>query len=467
MLRRRLFHSSRARLSSVARHPKGTSSLLVAALLTAALLAGCASTSGPADSGANGEGKPPDREPAASATAPALADARDAYARRHFIQGLTRARLGEHEAAVRQYEKALRAAPEAPAVLSALAEALAAQGDLSTALYQAKQARRFAGKERPEASHYRRQVARLYRRSGQPREALAAYEALADSSSDDGTPPALLAEMLPLYRETGNAAGIERTLKALIRRTPQKRNARRRALARFYRRQDRPEEAAALERRLSPAAANADSARRAASSSGRTAPTESEANTPAQLVERARALRSGESTDGNAERLLRRALRQDSTHAEALALLGQVRLEAGASAEAADLLGRSLEQNPRALECWVQAAQAHLEAGQPARAAATAAEGLLLFPGQLPLLRARATALMRAGQHAEAVRPFEEALRVLETDDRLESADGAAQAARFHESLARLHERLGNAEEAARHRRQARALRERLGTAAN
>ena len=444
--------------------------------MAAALLpAGCASTSGPAASpDENREAvSPPPLEPAPSAEASALSDARDAYARRHFIQGLTRARLEEHAAAVRQYEKALQAAPEAPAILSALAEARAAQGDLSTALYHARQARRFASAGAPEARHYRRQVARLLGRGGQPREALAAYEALADSS-DDGASPELLAEMLPLYRETGNADGVERTLKALIRQAPQKSAARRRALARLYRRQGRREEAAALERRLAASpAASAGSARRTAPS-GRPAPAGSEAETPARLVERARALRSGneKAEDGGdaskqAARLLRRALRQDSTQAGALALLGEMRLAAGAFAEAADLLARSLDQDPRAPERWAQTARAHLEAGRAARAAATAEEGLLLFPGRLPLLRTRAAALQQAGQRAEAARVFEKALRVLETDDRLDTADGATQAARFHESLARLHERLGHPEEAARHRRQARALRERLGTAAN
>jgi tetratricopeptide (TPR) repeat protein len=428
MLRPRLPYSlrTRARPAASFRDCFWAGALLVAGAL---LMAGCASASGPASpSGAKEEvAEPRDR---------------DAYARRHFVRGLTHARLGKHAAAVRQYEKALRAAPEAPAILSALAEALAAQGDLSMALYQSRQARRFAEAGTPAARHYERQRARLLGRGGQPREALALYEALADSSTG-ATGAALLAEMLPLYRKVGDSAGVERVRARLARQAPQRRGL----------------------------PARPDSSARPRAPSQEAAPARASGQQAAlgQLVKRARALRSeqGAEAGGDPERLLRRALRQDSTHAGALALLGAVRLEAGAPAEAAALLARSLEHDPRAPKRWAQAARAHLEAGQAGRAAATAREGLLLFPGQVPLLRVRATALAQAGQRAEAARRLEEALRVLEADGRLQRPDGAAQAARLHEALARLNDRLGHAEEAVRHRRRARTLREQIGTAAN
>ena len=461
------------------------------------LLSGCASTS-PAGSEAVLLAPPSDGD---------LDSAKEKYARRHFIRGLTRARLGDPDAAITHYEQALEAAPEAPALLSALAEAQAARGDLPTALYYAELART-AGAE---TAYYHRQLARLYRRAEQPEKALRAYRQLWDRFPDDtdarlalarlqaetgragaalatyqmlsthGAPsPALRAEMLALYRKTGDTQAAERALKALIRQEPQD-NAHRRALARFYRQQGRmqaalplleevhrrtpgdaktaallaevyratghPEDAAALERR---------------------APADAAGATAAHFVERARPLyrrATGSAASADAEttraatRFLEQALEKNPAHAEALAMLGALRFQAGAFAEAAALLTRSLDENPRAPERWSRAANAYLNAGQPERAAAVADEGLLLFPGQLPLLHAHATALMQTEQDDAAIRRFEEALRVMRADGLLKDGQHAVQAARFHAALARLYSRQGRSEQSDRHHERARALR--------
>jgi tetratricopeptide (TPR) repeat protein len=492
----------------------------------ASLGSGCASSAtGRADTEA--ETPAPRRAQPAPAKRPgaaeeALGEANDAYARRHLIRGLTRARVGDTASAVRHYRRALEAAPEAPAVLSALADAQAARGDLSTALYHARRARRFgtaAAADGNDDAHYTRQLARLYRQAGQTEQAVATYQALLERAPDDrralrslarlqagagqpqraldayerltdghadapptGPPVAILTEMLELYRRTGDAAGTERTLNALIRRAPD-RNAHRRALAQLYRKRDRPSEAAAvLEEALTHAPTDPETtalladAYRAAGRPEQAAALEEQSAarfdaagaSADQLAERARLrYRDGDAGDAT-ERLLREALAKDSTHAASLALLGRLRFEAGAFAEAAALLGRALAQDPRAPKRWARAAQAFLEAGRPARAAAMADEGLLLFPGRLALLRAHATALARDEQPAAAARRFEDALRVMKAEGLLDDGAAAApveRAARFHDTLARLYDRQDAPEKARRHREQARTLRERLQTA--
>ena len=429
--------------------------LLLLGVLASAL-GGCASSADRAEpkaEDASPKTRAPRRAEPASVEHPAvgaLGEAKDRYARRHFIQGLTQARLGDTTAAVRHYQRALEAAPKAPALLSALADAQAAQGDFSTALYHARRARRFgdstearyprrlarlyrqAGQPARAAETYRallarfpddrrvlRSLARLHTEAGRPRKALDAYERLGERSS---LAPAVLTEMLALYRQMSDAAAL---------------------LTETYRAAGRLEKAAALEKRFRFDAATA---------------------TADQLAGRARTRYQSDETE-TAERLLERALEKDSVHAEALALLGQLRFEAGAFAEAADVLERSLAQDPRAPTRWTRAAQAFLKADRPARAATVAEEGLLLFPGRLPLLRAHATALMRDGQHAGAIRRFEEALRVMKADGLLDGTAHAEQAARFHDALARLYDRQSAPDEARRHRQQARSLRKRLRTA--
>ena len=478
----------------------------------ALLLGGCATASSPAGAEPAGP-QHAETPPAAEASSD---EKKEASARRQLIRGLTRARLGDPAEAVRHYENALQAAPEAPAVLSALAEALAAQGDFSTALYHTEQARRLA----PSEPHYHRQLAHLHRRAGQPTQALDTYQALlARFPGDDEArlamarlyaeqnrakqaldayetlaertdlAPALYGEMLALYRRVGDSSRVEWTLKALIDEEPRE-NAHRRTLARFYQRQGRPQAAFPLLRKTlqhdpgdaEAAALLADAYRaagrpeEASALKRRAAVPQDSASEPrasaGRLVERARPLHQ-RALDGaanaaeKATRLLERALEKDPAHGEALTLLGDLRFESGAFAEAAALLTRALAKNPRAPRRWARAAEAHLRADQPQQAATTADEGLLLFPGQVPLLRVHATALMRTGRDAEAASRLEEALRVMRTDGLLDGTDHAAQAARFHETLARLYARQGKTERAAQHRRQARALRERLRTASN
>ena len=482
--------------------------LTVSSIFVFSSLIGCASSAPP-----NTSSQPaPSLENATSEAVWAsseLSDSKEAYARRQFIKGLTRAQIGDSASAIDHYEKALQAAPETPTLLSALAEVQATQNDLSTAIYHAQEARRLA----PEEVHYHHQLARLYQRAGQvrraiqtyqhllerfpsarearlslarlyaeqgeARKALATYEVLAEPTS-----PLLLEEMLSLYRTVDDPEGIEHTLKTLIQQAPEGNDEYRRTLAQFYQSRGRPQAAVPLLENL--LEQNPDDAKAAAllanvyRATGRAEDAAALGNqssasitaTADQLVERARshyrrAVKGAPDAEQTTVHLLEKALQKDSTHAEALALLGELRFETGAFPQAAELLKRALTQNPRAPERWARAAEAYLEAGQPERAAAVADEGLLLFPGQVPLLHARATALMRMGQDAAAVRHLEEALHVMRIDGLLESTAHTIQAAQFHDTLARLYARQGKSDQATHHRKRARALRESLSTASN
>jgi len=392
------------------------------------------------------------RASALSAAALAPADTTDepnAEARRFLVRGMTRAYVGDYAEAIALYEQALERAPNEATILSALADAHAAQDDPTTALFYARQARDRA----PTNPHYHLELARLQKTAGRIDDALATYRAALDRFPDaptarrelaqtqadagrtraaittyeplvDGRTPAApeaWQALLRLYRQVDDASGIEQALNALMELRPADptypqmlgnlylRTSRIDAaidlyerqltappdvetlstLAMLYRRADQPGRADSLLRRY----------------------TDDASATVEQLVERARslsqdALTSPSTADSGlvqtATRLLRTALDRAPNHAAALALLGELRYEAGAYAEAGNLLDRTLQQNPRAPKRWILAASAHFRADSLQRAVDVAEEGLLLFPGQLPLVRISANALLDLDRPTDA-----------------------------------------------------------------
>lgn len=412
------------------------------------------------------------------------------HARQLLVRGMTRAYLEDYDAAIAYFEQALELVPQEASVLAALADAHAAQDDVTSALFYAREARdaapdnptyamRLAALQvdanRPDEAvstyaalvdRFPEQVdawlalARLHAEEARPAEALRAYEAALPHGARDR--PVVLAEMLSLYRETDNAAGVERTLESLIDLRPAD-PIYVRLLGRLYARQDRVAEAVALyESLLDDASAPIDVVMHLSTlyrQTGDAAKAErllhrvldDDAATADQLVDRARGLYDDATSDPAvpdtsllqaAERLLRRALDRAPRHAEALDLLGRLRYDAGAYAEAGDLLTRALEQNPRAPERWTQAATAFYRAGNANRAAAVADEGLLLFPGRVGLARVAALALTDLGRTDAALRQVNDALALLD-DVRVDTAAstrGSLLAAR-----ARLHAESGDA----------------------
>ena len=451
----------------------------LAALL---LEAGCAASSPAAE--------PPAVHAGSAPTAQQFTEARATYVRQRFVRGLTQAQIGNTQEAIRLYEEALRAAPEEPALLSALAEAQQAEGDHTAALFYARQARRSA----PENVSYYEQVARLLRASGELKQAAQSYEQLLNRFPGDhearlhlarlqtalgrydaalasyemliqraGDSPAVRVQMLSLYRQTSDEAGLERTLKALVQLEPGE-PLFRRSLGALYQEQGRTEEAARLLRALlrqnpedvETAVVLAEIYRAqgrpdaADALMERSLPGEA---TAVQLVARAAPLLeggpAGPEQAQTAARLLQQALEQDAENADALRMLGELRFSEGAYADAAPLLERSLEQQPRDPERWLRAAAAYLRDSQPARAADVADEGLLLFPGRLPLLRVAAYGRLEAYENDAALQRFQEALRLLDEDAAGGDAPdggppGEVQRADFYAALGLLHSRKKN-----------------------
>jgi len=407
-------------------------------------------------------------------------------ARAAFVQGMTQAYLEDYEEAVTRFEQALDAAPGNAAILSALADAEVHRGNLSSAMYYARQARnqapdtpyyhlelarllRRADQHREAGAVYhnfldaepghlqgRRALAQLYAEQDQPREALQQYEVLVDSSHQ----PELEARtaMLDLYRQVGDEDGLERTLKEMIklrREDPRYR----RELGRMYVEQGRHQEAIDL---LEPMLHRTPRDPRLLSqlqmlyreteqpekvdALGRSV---TDANaTPDQLVDRARMLynrpqsRDTVNVDSIVE-LLRSVLEETPDHAGALDLLGTIRYDQGRYATAAPLLRRALNAAPRAPDRWRRAVSASLKTDSLQQAVTLAEEARLLFPGRPDLLHLEGRAHLRLGEPARGRDRFREALARIDT-----TTASPRERARLHAGLGRAWQRLGTLDSA-------------------
>ena len=323
-------------------------------------------------------------------------------ARQRFLRGMTEARLGHYEAALNLYAEALQLVPDTPAILAATAEAHAYLGDESTALYHLAHARSLA----PENLHYAMQLADLYvsanrtkeaallyadvlERSPQNPEALhalarvhamqgdlvrsvAAYERLLEMAGPDRD---IRNRILHIHARLGDLEGMERTLRSMVEAQPREASLRR-MLADTYRRQGRHREAAA------------------------------------ELKD---AL-TGDPGDRQTIEMLAETYRGMGMTTEADSLMQWAALP-GFDNEASETLYRRLREHPRDLDLWIHLADTFFQSGRSERAASVVEEGLVLFPGNLPLLKIAGSALMDLHRNEEAIRHFEEALRIAREDD--------------------------------------------------
>lgn len=401
-----------------------------------------------------------------------------------LVRGLTRAYVEDYASAIEHYEQALEHAPNAPAILSALADAHAEQGDRTSALYYARQAVHHGAK----SPQYLFHLAELQRSFRQFEDAVATYErllenhpnhpqalrALAETQVELHRPTDALATyerlmgalkqpqiavrrtMLDLYRRVGDSTGVKRSLHVLADEAPRAVHYRLQ-LARYYAQNDQVDAAIdTYQQLLRQHPTNAEATSELAALY-RTAGQPQRADSlmqhataihrsPDQLVAQARTLIQNAALDTphpdsaaarNASRFLHQALTTAPEHSEALALLGSIQFHTQRYADAGSTLTRALEVNPRSPDRWAQAATAFLRAHAPQQALDVAEEGLLLFPGQAPLVRAAARALFRVGRHQEALTYFEEALSLLDDSQTVERAQIQA-------ALGRLHRHLGN-----------------------
>lgn len=383
---------------------------------------------------------------------------RDDQAKQFFVRGMTEAYIGNHEAALTFYDRALRLSPNAASVYAAAAEAHESLGDETSALYHARRAREL-GRDNPD-HHF--QLAQLHLSLGQAQETEAVYREmrtrfpknlsvlyeLARVYTIEGefvraieTYQSLLAEVgadrdvqqeiLHLYGRLGDQEGMERMLKTMIGERPQDAELRR-MLGEVHLRQNRPEDAAAqLEHalELNPGDVTTllkltDLYRNLGRDDSADALLEQAINvegaSPSALLAQAAPLYARSAGDpealSTAEQLLERVLEMDPENADALVMLGDIRLTQNKPEAAGEFLYRALEENPRDPQLWMQAAGAFLQGRRLDRAIDVADEGLLLFPGHLPLLRISGYAMMESYQNRAAIERFEEATRIIRED---------------------------------------------------
>ena len=426
----------------------------------------------------------PDVEAARSHAKSDTLDVTHAQAQRLFVRGLTQAYLENANRAIALYERALGLAPNEAPILSAMADAQAAQDATDTAIFYAEQARSVA----PDNAYYYRQLADLHESAGDTEAAIATYRTLVDRFPNnidarlelgrmladahqsqealtlyesveqqmDGATAQMYMTMLQLYRRLNDTENVGRVLRALVDLRPEE-ELFTQLLGQYYLKEGQMDAAihlyedilSAHPNDMNTAMALADLYRE----EGRTARADSllnalsrvEGASADQLVERARALyrrsRSNDASAQQATRFLEQALEQDPEHEEALHLLGDLRYQTGQYEEAARLLHRALDQNPRVLERWIQTSAAYLQAGQSEQAVGVAEEGLLLFPGQIPLKRIAARGLLDLNRNEAAIQQYE-SLRTLMAD-----ADTPAdQQANVLATLGLLYNRVGDME---------------------
>ena len=392
----------------------------------------------------------------------------DVRAQQLMVKGMTRAYLGDHDEAIALYEEALQLVPSEATLFSALAASHRALDELTSAVFYAQRAIVLA----PDNVYHHHHLAELHLEAGDAEQAADAYDALLTRFPQDeaallasaelfsrlgytdraaqryerlldvvGDDPVLLENVLQLYLRQGDDARAESTLQALIEQEVDD-PALRQMLGELYLRQGRQEEAtAAFERAIESGGGEetvlalsdlyrqqGDAAKADALLDASVAPS-NEAAAPDVLLEKARPLARRAEADPEAAaaatRLVERALDQDPANAEALALLGTLRAQAGDYERAGALFDDALAQDPRDPALWQRAAEAHFRSGNAQRAADVADEATLLFPGHPSLLQTSGQALAALHRNEEALAALEEALALLEEAEEENEVDQA------------------------------------------
>ncbi len=142
----------------------------------------------------------------------------------------------------------------------------------------------------------------------------------------------------------------------------------------------------------------------------------------------------------NAERILTDMLKDEPQNADLRRTMAEIRLKQGRHEEAAEHLLSILEQNPRDVQWWAYAARALRDGGGLASAGVVAEKGLAIFPNALELHKIAGNAAMADGRRAEAVRHFEEAVRIAAED----AYGNEAELGRLHSTLGSLYARMGD-----------------------
>lgn len=360
------------------------------------------------------------------------------HAERVVVRALTFMRTGYPDRAVDVYAEGLRVNPEEPVLLSGMADAQEAAGDLASARFYAARAVERA----PDNPTYLTQLARISTAAGDMEAALSAYERLGEAApdlldvrlnhvdlmarldrldeavqladailEDFPTTERVLSVQVDLLHETGQTdreiVMIRRLLD--VRPTPEKEYE----LAVALQRSGQSEQALGVLTELlvsEPDMARArDLLLDIASREGLAL---DEARLPAAVTDHL-----GDNAPADSATVYRRRLMSDPEDSDSAAALARLLAADGQPLEAADVLVRQTERDPRRPDLWVSALRILVNSGEFDRAVALGEDASLLYPGYPPLALPYATALLGAGRDADALEIARSARAALDADD--------------------------------------------------
>lgn len=408
--------------------------------------------------------------------------ARDMRAQQLFVRGLTYAQIGKHDEALVHFREALKLAPGEAAVLAAAAESYSALGEESSAVYYARQ----AVESEPDNIHYHLQLAQLHLAADEPRRAAEIFERLqkqfpgnTDVLYQKARVQAMLGEfeaaiqtyeqilqevgpdrdvqneIIHLYTRLGDLEGKKAFLSRMVASDPHDPELRKALSDVYLQGGDHGSAARELEQAIEEQPGDAEALMNLASLYRERGLPDSadamlarlvdlDAAGPEQLLTHAAVLYGRSAHDPGARsaaaQLIDRVLEMDPANADALVMLGDIRIMDEHHDEGGELLYQAASLNPRDRQVWIQAAGAFLEAGSHERAASVADEALILFPGTVPLLRIAGHGHMEAGRLAEAADRFEEAVRIISED----ASEGFSELADLYTDLGVAYGRMGD-----------------------
>lgn len=352
------------------------------------------------------------------------AEDRALHAERTIVRALTFMRTGYPDRAVDMYDEGLRVSPDEPVLLSGMADAQEAAGDLASARFYAGR----AVEREPDNPTYLEQLARITTAAGDMEAALAAYKRLSEAAPDLVAPGLRHVELLarldfleeavdradailehhPLHAPVlaiqadllHRAGRTEReisVLRQLIEVRPT-RDARYSLAVALERSGDTD---AALDILIDVLVSDPDDMRfrqlflSVASRPDVTVDVDRLPSEVAALVDT--------DTPTDSTTVYRLRLEADPNDSDSATALARLLAAEGRSLEAADVLVRQTERDPRRPDLWISAIEHLVDAGELDRAVDLGEEASLLYPGFPPLALPYATALSEAGRDADAL----------------------------------------------------------------
>lgn len=377
---------------------------------------------------------------APDALAVQTAEDRALHAQRVVVRALTFMRTGYPDRAVDVYTEGLRVNPREPVLLSGMADAREAVGDLASARFYAARAVENA----PDNPTYLEQLARISTAAGDMEEALSAYDRLSDAAPDLLDPQLRHVDLLLrldrldeaieradaiLERHPSNAGVLSVQADLLHRagRTSREITVLRRlleirpepdtryALAVALERTDQSD--AALEVLTDLLTLDPDDLRARELFLGIASARDDSAAIDGVPAEIASLLE--EDAPADSAGVYRRRLEADPDDSDSAAALARILAADGRALEAAEVLVTQTGRDPRRPDLWISAIEMLTVAEAYDRAALLGEEASLLYPGYPPLALSYTEALIGAGREADALEVARNARSAVDASDPL------------------------------------------------